>query len=265
MRCVDRGVHSFGEELRAVQLDTIRVSETVVPRSLALETHHHDPAQICVLLEGGFRDRSAAGDQWLGPGIVRWRRPRWPHSNVFDAGDDTLVLLISIEDDRWVFSREGLPVVAPLAWRTIVADIQRELRNRSDESMLALEALSVLLASRVTRGTFLERDEAEPRWVADAVAHIQSSFMNPITVTSIASHVGVHRATLAAAFRRYRGTSVGELIRELRVQRVMELLATTRMPLDELAHQSGFCDQSHLGRFLKRSTGMTPRQYRTRN
>ena len=80
-----------------------------------------------------------------------------------------------------------------------------------------------------------------------------------ISLTTLARALGIHRATLAAAFRRYRGTSVGEMIREVRVRKVMRaLLGGDRMPLCEIATSHGFHDQAHMGRVFRKVVGLAP-------
>jgi AraC family transcriptional regulator len=47
-----------------------------------------------------------------------------------------------------------------------------------------------------------------------------------------------------------------------RLARAREWLETTNAPIAEIAHALGFTDQSHLTKFFRRGTGMTPGQLR---
>jgi AraC-like DNA-binding protein len=69
---------------------------------------------------------------------------------------------------------------------------------------------------------------------------------------------------LAKTFRRYFGCSIGEHLRDLRVQHACRLLATSDRPFAEIAVDAGFCDQSHLCRAVRRHTGLTPGALRRR-
>jgi AraC family transcriptional regulator len=83
-----------------------------------------------------------------------------------------------------------------------------------------------------------------------------------ISLGTVASAIGVHRATLAAAFRRFRKISVGESIRNRRVKHVMRELANSKKPLCEIATTCGFHDQAHMGRVFRKAVGVSPGAYR---
>jgi AraC family transcriptional regulator len=78
----------------------------------------------------------------------------------------------------------------------------------------------------------------------------------------VAAAVGVHPASLAAGFRKFRNISVGESIRQQRVQRVIRLLVNSKMPLCEIAIKCGFHDQAHMRRVFRDATGVSPGAYR---
>ena len=46
------------------------------------------------------------------------------------------------------------------------------------------------------------------------------------------------------------------------MNRVMQMLTQTKVPLTDVALSAGFYDQSHMSRALKRETGMTASQVR---
>ena len=74
--------------------------------------------------------------------------------------------------------------------------------------------------------------------------------------------VGVHPVTLARAFRRTFGCTIGEYLRRLRIERAAEQLATGTQPLAEIALAAGFADQSHFSNVFRRRVGMSPSAYR---
>ena len=56
---------------------------------------------------------------------------------------------------------------------------------------------------------------------------------------------------------------LSEQITRLRVQRAMELLATTSLSNVEISRLTGFSDYNYFYRVFRRQTGLTPRRYRT--
>ncbi len=54
-----------------------------------------------------------------------------------------------------------------------------------------------------------------------------------------------------------------QYLNQLRISRAKELLCVTSLPLDEVAVQSGFCDQSTFTKAFKEKVGVTPRVFRS--
>jgi AraC family transcriptional regulator len=256
------GVHSFGTELRCCQLDGFRISETLMPSGLRLQDHKHEPGQICFVLEGEYTERTAGIDHQFYPGALQFHSPGEWHSNIFSSDSDVLTLLISIDPERWIDIATSRPVVSAGILRYCAREIHRELRRLDEASRAAVEGWAMLSLSTLAR-RHGEIGKHEPAWLSEAAAIIERRSAEPISLTTIAAEVGVHRATLAAAFRRFRRSSVGETIRNQRVRQVMHALAFSKMPLCEIAIGCGFHDQAHMGREFRKAIGISPGAYRS--
>jgi AraC-like DNA-binding protein len=257
-----KGVHSFGNELRSCQLDGIRISETLMPSGLRLGEHSHQAGQICFVLEGEYRECATDGDHRFYPGALQFHAPGERHSNIFSSESDVLALLISIDSDRWVHIVARRPVTTDSILRDCAYEIRRELGQLDDAGRAALEGWAMLSLSALARrgGNIHWR---EPPWLREAVAMINQRATEPISLSTVATAIGVHRATLAAAFRQFKDTSVGEYIREQRVRHVMRELVRGKMPLCEIATKCGFHDQAHMGLVFRKAVGMSPGIYRS--
>jgi AraC family transcriptional regulator len=82
------------------------------------------------------------------------------------------------------------------------------------------------------------------------------------SVAELASRAGVHPLHFARTFRRFQRCSPGEYLRRRRAERAAELILQTRLPLADVAQRSGFSDQSHLTRAMRRYFGATPARLR---
>jgi transcriptional regulator GlxA family with amidase domain len=246
-------MHNFGTDLRGFEGGGIRVSETLMPRGLQLGEHAHEAGQICFVLDGAYREQLGSVERVLRAGMMHVRAPGQPHANRFSGDGDTLTLLISIDASRWVRSALAQPV-RMLA--DVAAEMRREMRRGDDAARAALEGLTMLTMARVARIV-----PGEPEWVAGAASLVERRFAESLSLAEVARQTGVSRGTLAIAFRRYRGTSVGEAIRAARVAHAKTLMMT-KMPLAEIAVAAGFHDQAHLTRAFRAATGMPPGAYR---
>ena len=72
----------------------------------------------------------------------------------------------------------------------------------------------------------------------------------------------MHPVHLAREFRRFQRCTIGEYIRQLRIERACRQLHASDEPLATIASAVGFSDQSHFSRTFKRLIGMTPAGYR---
>ena len=73
---------------------------------------------------------------------------------------------------------------------------------------------------------------------------------------------GVAPATLARSYRSAFRITVGERIRQLRIERAVRDLLESEEPLSSVALRAGFYDQSHFTNLFRRRFGVTPAQYR---
>jgi AraC family transcriptional regulator len=78
----------------------------------------------------------------------------------------------------------------------------------------------------------------------------------------LAHDVGVHPVHLAQAFHKSYRRTVGDYVRQLRIEYACHELAASETPIVQIALSAGFCDQSHFTRTFKRLIGVTPSQYR---
>lgn len=91
---------------------------------------------------------------------------------------------------------------------------------------------------------------------------IDSHFSDKITLSDLASQVGMHPNYLAVLFKKELGESFGSYITRRKVETSQALLTRTEYTYSQIAYSLAFCSQSHFIRVFKEKTGFTPRQYR---
>src|ERR687898_58335 len=97
---------------------------------------------------------------------------------------------------------------------------------------------------------------------AGARHRIHAELSHRPSLSSLARAVGVHPVTLARAFRQAFGCTVGEYVRQLRIERAAHQLAGTELSLAEIALAAGFSDQSHFSNMFRERTGLSPSKFR---
>jgi AraC family transcriptional regulator len=222
----------------------MRIRELVYEPFLQQAAHVHDSTSVSFVARGeleetacGERRSGTAGDVIVKPaGVV--------HEDLFGPSGATMYTLVLDGDAgryQWMFG--GAP--AALFVRAI-----REWRAGAAFEEIAIDLLAAVPAggSRV-RGPRMSA-------VADRVAG------SDVAVDALAREMSMHPVALARAFRRELGMSITCFRRRTRVRKAASLLASTSLPLAEVALESGFSDQSHLCRIFKSELGTTPAAFR---
>jgi AraC-like DNA-binding protein len=96
--------------------------------------------------------------------------------------------------------------------------------------------------------------------VDDARDFLAENLCGRPTLEQAAKIAGVSKFTLLRRFKRALGTTPHAYLVMLRIARAQQLLAAGSSPV-EAAHETGFSDQSHLGRWFRRALGVTPAAY----
>ncbi|MCB5176946.1 AraC family transcriptional regulator [Microvirga lenta] len=83
-----------------------------------------------------------------------------------------------------------------------------------------------------------------------------------VALDRLASECGLSRSHFARAFRMTTGMPPHKWLLQRRIEVAKTLLRTTTLPLEEVASQCGFADQSHFTRVFSRMTQASPSEWR---
>jgi AraC family transcriptional regulator len=237
------------------------------PPDCRLPRHEHEHASVCFVVSGFYAERARGREHECAPHSMVFKPAAEPHADVFGrAGGRCLLIEIlpgrleSIEQCSNVTAAPRLarsPRLAALGDR-----LHREFHEADAASPLALEGLILEIMADASRAVANESGPAEPRWLRQAREFLHDRLDEPLTLSGVASAVGIHPAHLARTFRKRHGCTVGEYVRRLRIERASRDLVTSGAPLSEIGLRSGFFDQSHFSKVFRRHTGMTPAEYR---
>ncbi|MDF2719390.1 MAG: AraC family transcriptional regulator [Paenibacillus sp.] len=85
-----------------------------------------------------------------------------------------------------------------------------------------------------------------------------------VTVNELAEELSYTRSHLSKKFKEITGQSLKVYIDQLRMQKVEELLRYRELGIAEIAGDLGFNDIFSFSRFVKKHTGVSPREYQVR-
>lgn len=261
------GPFSLGETRQKIELNGLIITDTEHRPNQILPRHRHQLANVLFVLKGSFTETINGRTQQCDRLDLFIRPPEEVHSNEYDAVG-TRCLIIGLEP-TWRDSMTPLSTVLdrPRALRsaTIAAlglRLHREFTLADDASVLSIEGLLLELLAQVARSSTPCLRRQQPAWLKQARDFLHANFFRNVALRETANVVGVHPVHLARVFRHYHKCTVGEYLRNLRIEFAQRELAMSRTPLAEIALTAGFCAQSHFSTAFKRRVGLTPAEYR---
>ena len=102
---------------------------------------------------------------------------------------------------------------------------------------------------------------------ADAVVRrcedwLAAHYREPDPVAAAVRRAGIPARTLKRRFKIATGATLIERVQNLRIERAKRLLESTSSPVDAIGAEVGYEDASFFRRLFRRSTGLSPAQYR---
>lgn len=191
------------------------------------------------------------------------------HSNSYGANGATSIIAEITRPEFLGISASRLPnkaiAIDSVEQKCVARELARTLKFQ-DTAFLSTQTILIECLANIMHRSKLEPESVtEPKWFLEAEKHIRSNLASPLTLNRIAEHVGVHPGHLAREFRRHSSKSVGEFVRNLRLERAVHFLLTTDWAITSIAHELGFCDSSHFTRVFRKFHGVTPSQYRAQH
>ena len=136
--------------------------------------------------------------------------------------------------------------------------VHQELRRFDGVSALSIESLILELLAQSTRDRYFKTPSGPPHWLRHAKDFCHDNFAQPISLFDVAETIGMNPTYLARIFRKYYRLSVGQYIRQLRLEHAIQELDQTDKSIIDIALSAGFFDQSHFTNAFKHHMGITP-------
>ena len=231
--------------------------------------HWHDEYLICAITGGGGYTEYRGNAHFTPPGSLFLLPPGEVHSN-YATGEGCSYSNVYLPASRLarvlgqIGSRESeVPdfvaedYVLHSAFMTFCRELERpHTRLGRDDAYLSFFELVL------RRFTTTQRADAprEPHGVKTAREFLDANFDQQIALDELAQLVGLSPFHLNRTFRDLVGLPPHAYQIQLRVARAKTMLRNG-MPIADVAHRTGFADQSHFTRCFKRAVGVTPGRF----
>nr|BDT38299.1 AraC family transcriptional regulator [Myxococcus sp. MH1] len=200
-----------------------------------------------------------------------------PHAFAWDAGARVVSFFLPPERISSLAGAHGLEQALCSVGPSRVTDpVLRELLRASGEALhegrppsrLEVDALATVLGLRLLR-----LDGQRPRSGAKPVGlapwqlrrvtdFVEANLDTALGLESLAAVVDLSPAHFSRGFKRTTGNTPHQFVLTRRLERARELLATTALPLSDIAQATGFSSQSHLTSLFRARHALTPARFR---
>jgi AraC family transcriptional regulator len=257
----------FGAISKSYDVAGFTLTKTAYAPNFETPIHSHERACFCLVLRGGYVESYGKTALDCKPASLLFRPPEEPHSDHFhNARSDCFLIEVEsgwldcLREHAATFNSPTTTQASSAAWLALRA--YEEFNHLDEVSPLAVQGLTLAIAAELAREPIKIATNTPPRWLRQMKEILHAHFSENLTLACLSEMVGVHPVYLAAAYRKCYRCTIGDYVRQLRVEYACRELLSSDIPLVEIALSAGFSSQSHFSRTFKQFTGMSPAQYR---
>ena len=172
------------------------------------------------------------------------------------------VAILGVDDDALVcaFTVPTLSSIDPNAFEVgrmaIAALADRFLHPEREPMVVRVKPKDVTVRAST------EVYPLDPPWLSDALVFIRRNVARRTTAADVFVHLGRSHTLVESAFRRILNTTVQKEIMHVRIDEARRLLATTALPMSDVAARSGFSRVQYFCNAFTAEQGCTPTEYR---
>lgn len=203
----------------------------------------------------------------IGPGELHTgqatSRAGWMYRNLYIEPALMATLLRSLDWQGWSEVTFKRPLVEDTVLASRLAHVfasLRQSRSLLENESLLLSVVARLISDHVVSGRAARNAGREPAAVRRVKEWLEAHSERSVSIHALAALARLSPYYLVRAFHRHVGVPPHTYQRIVRLHRARQLLMSGA-PISETACRTGFCDQSHLNRWFKRTFGVTPGKF----
>ena len=246
--------------------EVAKVFNRTFPANRELRWPKRGVARVCVVTDGQFSEQ-LGHNVTFSRGDVVYRPPDVRNPIQFGPSGMRSITLELFPEAAQSLTQAGVLPKRALSVHSsrclaLATRITREGGCQGPASRLVTEGLLLELIGEIGRCRPPISKPREPTWLKEVHSAISSEFAAPRSIPEYAELGGVHPTHLMRVFRAHFGLSIGEYIRNCRLDYAVRMIHSSASRLTDIAVESGFADHSHMTNCFRRILGLTPSEYR---
>ena len=223
-----------------------------------MRSHSHEQVEVMVMFGGQLSVRIGRQTLFAKAGDILFYPTDTPHR---EQGVGTEPL------DFIYFAIRGGPASGPV----VAHDHQGRvrvlaewlLREQFSDYTRKREVMNAILGNLVAEYQKIIESESESHPLVRSVdSFLRIHLHEPVTVSDIARQVHMSRAHFIRNYKSLTGKSPMTVLRMLRVESARDKIITTRLPLKQIASETGFYDEHHLSHTFRKLLAVSPSYFR---
>ncbi len=202
---------------------------------------------------------------------------KWVSSECEYRIDDTsMAVLYSISSDMFpelsldmtVLYRNGTDIISITQFEDLISILNRAFTARfqvghlsASDSLHYAKLICTKLFEHTTENHFELSNKVEYN-KSKIKQYIESNYMNPITLESVAAHLGYSNSYFSKYFKTLFGQLFIEYLHDVRMSHIIEDLGSSEKSMADIALANGFNSISAFNTLFKKKYGMTPTAYK---
>jgi len=257
----------YGDSLRSRKVASFELSDRAYSPNFRTPRHSHKRPLFCFVIQGEYTETYGSKTRECKAPSLLFHPAGELHAEQFHASG-ARSFIIEVEPCWLDWLRKHPSIQDELVdsfgreLELLVRKLYQEFCQMDDVSHLVIEGLMLQIIGEASRRGPRDVSRQTPRWLNRAREVLHERFAERLKLSDVAKSVGIHPVHLAQTFHKVYKCTMGDYVRQRRIEYACRELATSEMPIVDIALATGFCDQSHFTRTFKRCTGVPPSHYR---
>lgn len=246
------------EQEALYHFEGVSAVKTTYPAGASMSRHKDVFAKISILIDGSFSEKTDDSFITMDKSGLVLKPNTVFHENSFSKKGATILSIIFLNEklspsflNHWdAFVHPHLSILGIQAWAKIKC-----IKSKSE--------LNCFLSRLNKQVQFFQNlSNTANRKIREAEKLLIDLKGTTKKISDIAHDLSFHRVYFSRAFKTYYNVSPLEYAQHARLLKAISLLLHTKSSLASIAYETGFSDQSHFNRHLKKAVGCTPLQLR---
>lgn len=250
----------FGTHYQKLNFEEFTITDTEYTHN-KVDWHFHENPYFTYLLQGKLYEANKKEAYYLKSGSLLFHNWQDSHHNI-KPKDYTRGFHIEFNSD-WFLKHnissldfEGsLNLKNPII-KSLMNNVFLETKLNDTQSQLSIELLMVDIFNKI-KTQEADKYNKKPEWVKKLQEILLETETN-YSLDLLSKELNIHAVHLSREFHRYFGTTLGQYVRYLKLNKAITLIASNKFSMTEICYKCDFYDQSHFISNFKKMYNISP-------